>query len=188
MGKIKKRASSSAPTDDGGLIERARVLTEAALKDLQTQLPADLVKQVEKTVDKGQKTARSGLKTIEAQLKTTARHADVEKLTKPGRPGKAGRAYGCRAADAAQVGHAGREEAPTGEGSGGWDSGGEDRSHARFLQGIVRRGSGEAGGHQGQHSQGRAGAGSRGSQDRQGCQERRCEAGQRERDEGGLVA
>lgn len=41
-------------------------------------------------------------------------------------------------------------QAPTGEGSASRDSGGEDPSHARFLEGSVRPGSGEAGRHQGQ--------------------------------------
>ncbi len=83
MSKIKKRASSSsAPADDGGLIHHARVGAEAAIKDFQKRFPADLAKQVEKIVDQGQKTMLIGLKAIQAQLKTSAKQADMDRLTK----------------------------------------------------------------------------------------------------------
>ena len=69
MGKNKKRASSPPRPGESGLLEQARIVAEAAFKDLQKHLPADLVKQVEKRVDQSQKTVQSGLKAIQVQLK-----------------------------------------------------------------------------------------------------------------------
>src|SRR5215472_179167 len=82
MGKTKKRASSSPPAGESGLLEQARVVAEAVMKDVQKRLPPDLVKQVEKTVGQSQKTVQAGLKAIQDQLKTTAKQADVDRLTK----------------------------------------------------------------------------------------------------------
>src|SRR5215469_18327840 len=82
MGKSKKRASSPPEAGESSLLEQARVVAEAVLKDVQKRLPPDLVKQVEKAVDQSQKTVQSGLKTIQDQLKTTAKQADIDRLTK----------------------------------------------------------------------------------------------------------
>jgi hypothetical protein len=73
--KKRSRPSSSVRDDEGGLIEQVRRAVEAALKDVQKRLPADLVRQMEKTVGGGQKAVQSGLKAIQAQLKATARQA-----------------------------------------------------------------------------------------------------------------
>src|SRR2546430_2098158 len=82
MGKTKKRASSPPKAGESGLIDQARLVAEAAFKDLQKRLPADVVKQFEKTLGQSQKTVQSGLKTIQTQLERTAKQADVDRLTK----------------------------------------------------------------------------------------------------------
>ena len=43
MGKSKKRASSPPRPGESGLIDQARLVAEAAFKDLQKRLPADVV-------------------------------------------------------------------------------------------------------------------------------------------------
>src|SRR5712691_5064405 len=82
MGKSKKRASSPPGGGEGGLIEQGRVVAEVLLKDIQKRLPPDLLKQVERTVGQSQKTVQAGLRAIETQLRTTAKQADVDRLTK----------------------------------------------------------------------------------------------------------
>ena len=47
MAKSDKRASSAPPDGESGLIDQARVVAEAVIKDVQKRLPPDLVKQVE---------------------------------------------------------------------------------------------------------------------------------------------
>src|SRR5215831_19938963 len=81
MGKTKRRDTSETKPPDS-LIDQVRTVAEGAYKDLQKRLPADLGRQVEKTVGQGQKTVQTGLKVIQAQLKNTAKRSDVDKLTR----------------------------------------------------------------------------------------------------------
>jgi len=81
MGKTKRRDTSETKPPDS-LIDQVRTVAEGAYKDLQKRLPADLGRQVEKTVGQGQKTVQTGLKVIRAQLKNTAKRSDVDKLTR----------------------------------------------------------------------------------------------------------
>src|SRR5262252_3412946 len=82
MAKNEKRASSPPKQGESGVIDQFWVVAEAFVKDLQKRLPPDLVKQVERAVDQSQKTMQTGLKAIQDQLKTTARQADIDRLTK----------------------------------------------------------------------------------------------------------
>jgi len=81
MGKTKQRTTSETRPANG-LIEQMRIAAEGAYKDLQKRLPADLGKQLEKSVGQGQKTMQAGLKLIQNQLKNNATRSDVDKLTK----------------------------------------------------------------------------------------------------------
>src|SRR5918912_608777 len=81
MPNTRPRASSSA-SENAGLVDLARKVTESVARDLQKRLPAELVRQVERSVGQGQKAMQASLRQVEARVSRTASQQDVDRLTR----------------------------------------------------------------------------------------------------------
>jgi polyhydroxyalkanoate synthesis regulator phasin len=73
----RKRASTQSK-----LLKRAVKAGRSALRDVERRVPPDVRKQIERTVQDGQKTLHSAIKQVQARLDRTARQADLERAMK----------------------------------------------------------------------------------------------------------
>src|ERR1700730_12734534 len=73
----RKRASSRSR-----LIKRAVKAGRSALRRAEKRVPPDLRKQIERSVEDGQKTVHAAIKRVQSQLDRTARQADLTKVLK----------------------------------------------------------------------------------------------------------
>jgi len=73
----RKRASTRSK-----LLKRAVKAGRSALREAQRRVPPDVRKQIERTVEEGQKTMHTAIKQVQARLDRTARQADLEKVIK----------------------------------------------------------------------------------------------------------
>jgi polyhydroxyalkanoate synthesis regulator phasin len=73
----KKRAARRS-----GLVQQAVKAGRRAFRQAESRVPADLRKQLERTINDGQKAVHTAIKELEAQVKRTARQADVDKALK----------------------------------------------------------------------------------------------------------
>src|ERR1700694_589437 len=73
----KKRASTADQ-----LLKRAVKAGRQALRSAEKRVPPDLRKQIEKSVEDGQKTVHAAIKRVQSQLDRTARQADLDKVLK----------------------------------------------------------------------------------------------------------
>src|SRR3977135_3482041 len=74
--------ASTRKSRDPNLVGQARQAAESAVKDLQKRLPPDLVKQIERSLERGQKAVDGSLKQVQARLNRTASQTDVDRLTR----------------------------------------------------------------------------------------------------------
>jgi hypothetical protein len=77
-----RNRASTRKSGDPNLVGQARKAAEGAVKDLQKRLPPDLVKQIERSLERGQKALDGSLKQIQARLNRTASQTDVDRLTR----------------------------------------------------------------------------------------------------------
>jgi polyhydroxyalkanoate synthesis regulator phasin len=73
----RKRASTRSK-----LIKRAVKAGRSALREAQRRVPPDVRKQIERTVEEGQKTMHTAIKQVQARLDRTARQADLDRAMK----------------------------------------------------------------------------------------------------------
>jgi polyhydroxyalkanoate synthesis regulator phasin len=73
----RKRASSRSK-----LLKRAVKVGRSALREAERRVPPDVRKQIERTVQDGQKTVHTAIKQVQARLDRTARQADLERAIK----------------------------------------------------------------------------------------------------------
>ena len=73
----RKRASSRSK-----LLKRAVKAGRSALRQAEKRVPPDLRKQLERTIQDGQKTIHTAIKQVQARLDRTARQADLDKAMK----------------------------------------------------------------------------------------------------------
>jgi polyhydroxyalkanoate synthesis regulator phasin len=73
----RKRASTQSK-----LLKRAVKAGRSALRDVERRVPPDVRKQIERTVQDGQKTLHSAIKQVQTRLDRTARQADLERAMK----------------------------------------------------------------------------------------------------------
>jgi polyhydroxyalkanoate synthesis regulator phasin len=73
----KKRASTREQ-----LLKRAVKAGRSALRSAERRVPPDLRKQIEKSVEDGQKTVHAAIARVQSQLDRTARQADIDKVLK----------------------------------------------------------------------------------------------------------
>ena len=73
----KKRASTQSK-----LLKRAVKVGRSALRDVERRVPPDVRKQIERTVQDGQKTLHSAIKQVQTRLDRTARQADLDRAMK----------------------------------------------------------------------------------------------------------
>jgi polyhydroxyalkanoate synthesis regulator phasin len=73
----RKRASTRSK-----LLKRAVKAGRSALREAQRRVPPDVRKQIERTVEDGQKTMHAAIKQVQARLDRTARQADLERAMK----------------------------------------------------------------------------------------------------------
>ena len=73
----KKRASTRSQ-----LLKRAVKAGRLALRNAEKRVPPDLRKQIERSVEDGQKTVHAAIKRVQTQLNRTARQADLDKVLK----------------------------------------------------------------------------------------------------------
>ena len=78
MGK-RKRASSPARAS---LLQQAVTAYRGALHEAQRRLPADLRRQVERSLREGQKTFTASLRQVQSRLNRAATQADVDRLAR----------------------------------------------------------------------------------------------------------
>jgi hypothetical protein len=74
--------ASTRKSGDPNLVGQARQAAESAVKDLQKRLPPDLVKQIERSLERGQNALDGSLKQVQARLNRTASQTDVDRLTR----------------------------------------------------------------------------------------------------------
>ena len=77
-----RNRASTRKSGDPNLVGQARKAAEGAVKDLQKRLPPDLVKQIERSLERGQKALDGSLKQVQARLNRTASQTDVDRLTR----------------------------------------------------------------------------------------------------------
>jgi polyhydroxyalkanoate synthesis regulator phasin len=65
-----------------GLVQQAVKAGRRALRDAESRVPADLRKQLERTINDGQKALQTAIRQLEAQVRRTARQADVDTALK----------------------------------------------------------------------------------------------------------
>src|SRR3984893_4229281 len=82
MANTRTRASTRKSGKDANLVGQARHAAEGAVKDLQKRLPPELVKQVERSLERGQKAVEGSLKQVQTRLNRTASQTDVDRLTR----------------------------------------------------------------------------------------------------------
>src|SRR4030088_2253823 len=82
MANTRTRASTRKSGKDSNLVGQARHTAEGAVKDLQKRLPPELVKQIERSLERGQKAVDGSLKQVQARLNRTASQTDVDRLTR----------------------------------------------------------------------------------------------------------
>jgi polyhydroxyalkanoate synthesis regulator phasin len=73
----RKRASTRSK-----LLKRAVKAGRSALREAQRRVPPDVRKQIERTVEDGQKTMHAAIKQVQARLDRTARQADLDRAMK----------------------------------------------------------------------------------------------------------
>jgi polyhydroxyalkanoate synthesis regulator phasin len=73
----RKRASSQSK-----LLKRAVKAGRSALREAEKRVPPDVRKQIERTVQDGQKTVHTAIKQVQARLDRTARQADLDRAIK----------------------------------------------------------------------------------------------------------
>ena len=73
----RKRASTQSK-----LLKRAVKAGRSALRDVERRVPPDIRKQIERTVQDGQKTLHSAIKQVQTRLDRTARQADLDMAMK----------------------------------------------------------------------------------------------------------
>jgi polyhydroxyalkanoate synthesis regulator phasin len=73
----RKRASTRSK-----LLKRAVKAGRSALREAQRRVPPDVRKQIERTVEDGQKTMHTAIKQVQARLDRTARQADLDRAMK----------------------------------------------------------------------------------------------------------
>jgi polyhydroxyalkanoate synthesis regulator phasin len=73
----RKRASTQSK-----LLKRAVKAGRSALRDVERRVPPDVRKQIERTVQDGQKTLHSAIKQVQTRLDRTARQADLDRAMK----------------------------------------------------------------------------------------------------------
>jgi len=73
----RKRASSRSK-----LLKRAVKAGRSALREAQRRVPPDVRKQIERTVEDGQKTMHTAIKQVQARLDRTARQSDLDRAMK----------------------------------------------------------------------------------------------------------
>jgi polyhydroxyalkanoate synthesis regulator phasin len=73
----RKRASSRSK-----LLKRAVKAGRTALREAEKRVPPDVRKQIERTVQDGQKTVHTAIKKVQARLDRTARQADLDRAIK----------------------------------------------------------------------------------------------------------
>jgi len=73
----RKRASSRSK-----LLNRAVKAGRSALREAERRVPPDVRRQIERTVQDGQKTVHTAIKQVQVRLDRTARQADLEKAMK----------------------------------------------------------------------------------------------------------
>jgi polyhydroxyalkanoate synthesis regulator phasin len=73
----RKRASTRSK-----LLKRAVKAGRSALREAQRRVPPDVRKQIERTVEEGQKTMHTAIKQVQARLDRTARQADLDRAMK----------------------------------------------------------------------------------------------------------
>jgi polyhydroxyalkanoate synthesis regulator phasin len=73
----RKRASTRSQ-----LLKRAVKAGRSALRNAEKRVPPDLRKQIERSVEDGQKTVHAAIKRVQTQLDRTARQADLDKVLK----------------------------------------------------------------------------------------------------------
>ncbi len=74
---VRKRASTRSK-----LLKRAVKAGRSALREAQRRVPPDVRKQIERTVEDGQKTMHAAIKQVQARLDRTARQADLDRAMK----------------------------------------------------------------------------------------------------------
>jgi polyhydroxyalkanoate synthesis regulator phasin len=73
----RKRASTRSK-----LLNRAVKAGRSALREAQRRVPPDVRKQIERTVEDGQKTMHTAIRQVQARLDRTARQADLDRAMK----------------------------------------------------------------------------------------------------------
>ena len=73
----RKRASTRSQ-----LLKRAVKAGRSALRNAEKRVPPDLRKQIERSVEDGQKTVHAAIKRVQTKLDRTARQADLDKVLK----------------------------------------------------------------------------------------------------------
>lgn len=73
----RKRASTRSR-----LLKQAVKAGRSALREAQKRVPPDVRKQIERTVEDGQKTMHTAIKQVQARLDRTARQADLDRAMK----------------------------------------------------------------------------------------------------------
>jgi polyhydroxyalkanoate synthesis regulator phasin len=73
----RKRASTRSK-----LLNRAVKAGRSALREAQRRLPPDIRRQIERTVEDGQKTMHTAIKQVQARVDRTARQADLDRAIK----------------------------------------------------------------------------------------------------------
>lgn len=76
----KKRAASRSR--QAGLVGRAVRAGRKALREAESRVPADVRRQVERSIKEGQKTLKAAIDQLQVQVRKTAKQADVDKALK----------------------------------------------------------------------------------------------------------